>query len=252
MKAMLIGGAGFVGKHLAIHLANTYGWEIVITGLPEEREAIERSSLGRFIPVNILEKGQIQAVLEQERPHYIFHLAAQSSVARSWKNPQATIDVNVKGCANLLDAIHSVEIYDPKILLIGSGDEYGRLPASCRSGKSPSVLQAVTALMGTRLVLQPDTFLKYTIRAIWQREWKSVRYSVQLRQATFAEKLRFQAMLSSCWAVRLDGTAAAVQLVLPSPIPLNRWNPAVQKYKRGTLRKNANYSGCSVTRMSPR
>ena len=51
MKAMLIGGAGFVGKHLAIHLANTYGWEIVITGLPEEREAIERSSLGRFIPV---------------------------------------------------------------------------------------------------------------------------------------------------------------------------------------------------------
>lgn len=81
MKAMLIGGAGFVGKHLAIHLANTYGWEIVITGLPEEREAIERSSLGRFIPVNILEKGQIQAVLEQERPHYIFHLAAQSSVA---------------------------------------------------------------------------------------------------------------------------------------------------------------------------
>ena len=35
MKAMLIGGAGFVGKHLAIHLANTYGWEIVITGLPE-------------------------------------------------------------------------------------------------------------------------------------------------------------------------------------------------------------------------
>ena len=72
MKAMLIGGAGFVGKHLAIHLANTYGWEIVITGLLEEREAIERSSLGRFIPVNILEKGQIQAVLEQERPHYIF------------------------------------------------------------------------------------------------------------------------------------------------------------------------------------
>ena len=53
MKAMLIGGAGFVGKHLAIHLANTYGWEVVITGLPEEREAIERSSLGRFVPVNI-------------------------------------------------------------------------------------------------------------------------------------------------------------------------------------------------------
>ena len=132
MKAMLIGGAGFVGKHLAIHLANTYGWEIVITGLPEEREAIERSSLGRFVPVNILEKGQIQAVLEQERPHYIFHLAAQSSVARSWKNPQATIDVNIKGCANLLDAIRSIEIYDPKILLIGSGDEYGRLPEGIR------------------------------------------------------------------------------------------------------------------------
>lgn len=128
MKAMLIGGAGFVGKHLAIHLANTYGWEIVITGLPEEQETITRSNLGRFAPLNILEKGQIQALLEQERPHYIFHLAAQSSVAVSWKSPQATIDVNIKGCANLLDAIRSIDIYDPKILLVGSGEEYGRLP----------------------------------------------------------------------------------------------------------------------------
>ena len=48
MKAMLIGGAGFVGKHLAIHLANTYGWEIVITGLPEEREAILPHSLKKI------------------------------------------------------------------------------------------------------------------------------------------------------------------------------------------------------------
>ena len=116
MKAMLIGGAGFVGKHLAIHLANTYGWEIVITGLPEEREAIERSSLGRFIPVNILEKGQIQAVLEQERPHYIFHLAAQSSVARSWKNPQATIEhqglCELAGCHSFHRNLRPKDIID--------------------------------------------------------------------------------------------------------------------------------------------
>ena len=178
MKAMLIGGAGFVGKHLAIHLANTYGWEIVITGLPEEREAIERSSLGRFIPVNILEKGQIQAVLEQERPHYIFHLAAQSSVARSWKNPQATIDVNIKGCANLLDAIRSVEIYDPKILLIGSGDEYGRLPDGIRvvsettlpcPGNPYAMTKAAQTMLGLCPCL-PDAYCSgKTVQSHWAR-----------------------------------------------------------------------------------
>jgi GDP-4-dehydro-6-deoxy-D-mannose reductase len=132
MKAMLIGGSGFVGKHLALHLASSYDWEIVITGLPGEREDVEHNGVGRFVPLNIMEKEQIQALLEKERPQYIFHLAAQSSVAASWASIDNTIDINIKGSTNLLEAIRAVKVYDPKILMIGSGEEYGRLPEGTR------------------------------------------------------------------------------------------------------------------------
>jgi GDP-4-dehydro-6-deoxy-D-mannose reductase len=53
-------------------------------------------------------------------------LAAQSSVAVSWKNPALTIDVNIKGTLNLLEAIKEAD-NPPKLLLIGSSDEYGMI-----------------------------------------------------------------------------------------------------------------------------
>lgn len=156
MKAMLIGGSGFVGTHLAAHLQQTYDWEIVMTGLPQDQETVEKNGLGRFVPLDILNKQQIQKLLLQERPQYIFHLAAQSAVGLSWKAPQKTIDVNLKGCANLLDAVRDVEIYDPKILLIGSGEEYGRLPEGVRivpetTALSPGNPYAVTKAAQTML-----------------------------------------------------------------------------------------------------
>lgn len=60
------------------------------------------------------------------RPDYIFHLAAQSSVALSWRNPQLTVDVNIKGSLNLLEALRQLD-YKPRVLMIGSGEEYGHV-----------------------------------------------------------------------------------------------------------------------------
>ena len=65
-------------------------------------------------------------MLETVRPDYIFHLAAQSSVSVSWKNPALTIDVNIKGAVNMLDAVRELD-YKPRVLLIGSGEEYGHI-----------------------------------------------------------------------------------------------------------------------------
>ena len=62
------------------------------------------------------------------------HLAAQSSVAYSWKNPTLTIDVNIKGCVNLLDAVRQLD-KKPRVLLIGSGEEYGHI----KEGECPIV-----------------------------------------------------------------------------------------------------------------
>lgn len=82
--------------------------------------------------LNILNKDEIVALLYEVRPDYIFHLAAQSSVSVAWKNPGLTIDINVKGSVNLMDAVREL-FYKPRVLLIGSGEEYGHI----REGETP-------------------------------------------------------------------------------------------------------------------
>ena len=44
----------------------------------------------------------------------------------SWKKPQETVDINIKGAINLFDALREVD-YKPRILVIGSGEEYGQI-----------------------------------------------------------------------------------------------------------------------------
>lgn len=125
MKALIIGGGGFVGRYLAEHLIRERGWETAMTKLPSEFVTVPDCEI---YPLDILDKDAIQALLVRQLPDVIFHLAAQSSVSYSWKNPQLTTDVNVRGCLNLLDAVRELEGYTPRILLIGSGEEYGALP----------------------------------------------------------------------------------------------------------------------------
>ncbi len=123
MKSLIIGGAGFVGAYLIRHLKEDLRQEVVVTKMPQEK--IEAEDVAVY-DLNILEKDSIVNLLQEVHPDYIFHLAAQSSVAVSWKNPQLTVDVNVKGGVNLLEALRELD-YKPRVLLIGSGEEYGHI-----------------------------------------------------------------------------------------------------------------------------
>ena len=119
MKALIIGAAGFVGKYLIDHLVDE-GWDVAATRLPSE-------TIDTHVPVHeldILEPDSIAALLEETKPECIFHLAAQSSVAVSWEQPALTVDVNIKGAVNLLEAVRGMA-KPSRVLLIGSGEEYG-------------------------------------------------------------------------------------------------------------------------------
>lgn len=123
MKAFIIGGAGFVGKYLIDHLRNDLKWSVGVSKLPSEQ--LDRNDVEIF-DLNILKKADIEKLFKKIRPDYIFHLAAQSSVSLSWKDPALTVDVNIKGAVNVLDAIRTLD-YKPRVLLIGSGEEYGHV-----------------------------------------------------------------------------------------------------------------------------
>ena len=122
MKALIVGAAGFVGSYLIQHLTTTYDWEIHATKLPNENLSVSDIHVH---DLNILNIDEIRELFTKLKPDYIFHLAAQSSVALSWNNPQITVDINIKGTLNILDTIRSLDDYSPRILLIGSGEEYG-------------------------------------------------------------------------------------------------------------------------------
>lgn len=127
-KGLVIGAAGFVGDYL-INEMHENGMEVYATKLPHEKFENPYASVR---DLDIMDKEAIVALLFEVRPDYIFHLAAQSSVGLAWKNPGLTVDVNIKGSLNVMDAVREL-FYKPRVLLIGSGEEYGHI----RPGETP-------------------------------------------------------------------------------------------------------------------
>lgn len=127
-KGLVIGAAGFVGNYLLQEMHDS-GMECYATKLAHEK--FENAN-AKVYDLDIMNKDDIVALLMEVRPDYIFHLAAQSSVGLAWKNPGLTVDVNIKGSLNVMDAIREL-YYKPKVLLIGSGEEYGHI----RPGETP-------------------------------------------------------------------------------------------------------------------
>ena len=123
MKALVIGGGGFVGPYLVRHLTDDLGYKVTVTKTVKETLTMDNATVRNL---DILDMEQIRTLLEEEKADYLFHLAAQSSVAYSWKNPTLTVDVNIKGCVNLLEAVKDAD-EKPRVLLIGSGEEYGHI-----------------------------------------------------------------------------------------------------------------------------
>ncbi len=120
MKKVLITGAGgFVGKYL-IDIFKKDNYEILACDI-NKKENFDSDI--RYEDMDILNKNMINPILKDFKPDYLINLAAISSVGLSWKIPNKTVEVNVIGTINLLEAVHTY-CPDCKILLIGSSEEY--------------------------------------------------------------------------------------------------------------------------------
>ena len=107
MKVVIVGASGFVGGYLTREL-ETAGHSVVQADLPE---------------LDLLNAGQVDALIEGTTPDAVVNLVAISSVGASWKCPADTISVNVNGTLNLLEAVRK-HTPQAKTLLIGSAEEY--------------------------------------------------------------------------------------------------------------------------------
>lgn len=121
-KALITGVNGFVGRYLAEYLL-TQDVEVIGTYRNQihDEDKVEKTE---YYKLDVLNQEELGEIIVKTEPDYIFNLAAQSSAAISWKNPQKTMEVNINGTINLLQSIRGIGL-SPRILLVGSSEEYG-------------------------------------------------------------------------------------------------------------------------------
>lgn len=105
MRALITGVAGQDGTLLTSEL-KAHGFEIFGTKLPFEKLSPEHEiDTSNIRELDVSDQSQCQQVLTELQPDVIFHFAAISSVGISWAEPALTMHINVRGTANLIEAI---------------------------------------------------------------------------------------------------------------------------------------------------
>jgi GDP-4-dehydro-6-deoxy-D-mannose reductase len=123
MKALVTGISGFVGLHLAEHLAGAGDQVIGIS-----RHAPVRS-VGLHVAADVLDRARLGEIVCQFRPDVVYHLAAQPNVAASFRDPAGTWRVNVEGTRILYDAIRDTGARC-RVVFVSSAAVYGDAPSA--------------------------------------------------------------------------------------------------------------------------
>ncbi len=137
MKNIIItGGAGFIGSHVVRLFVNKYSEYHIINvdvltyaGNLENLSDIENSPNYTFERVDIVDAEAVDTLFDTYKPEGVIHLAAESHVDRSIKDPLAFVRTNILGTVNLLNSfkrIHS-DFEGKRFYHISTDEVYGTL-----------------------------------------------------------------------------------------------------------------------------
>ena len=188
MKVLVTGVAGFIGMHCARRLLargdEVIGIDNLTSYYPVELKRARLAQIGggknfSFEQADVADSGATQRIFEAARPDAVLHLAAQAGVRYSLDNPDAYVQANLVGFANLLEACRR---HPPRHLLYASSSSvYGnsdKLPWSeAADVDRPVSLYAATkksnelmAHVYSHLFGLPATGLRYfTVYGPWGR-----------------------------------------------------------------------------------
>ncbi len=124
-KALITGGAGFIGSHLAERLLKD-GQEVVVvdnlsTGSLKNIEGFKSNPKFDFVEGDILNAGLMEELVEQSE--IVYHLAAAVGVKLIAEQPVHTIETNITGTEVVLDVVNK---FGKKILIASSSEVYGK------------------------------------------------------------------------------------------------------------------------------
>ncbi len=122
LRVLITGATGFAGGHLirALKAEGPSSFEIFGTAFPDPPSPSE----GRLFSLDLRSEQAVVELMGEVRPDWIVHLAAVSNVRRSWQMRRETIETNVLGTQNLLEAVRR-SAPGARVLFVSSSDVYG-------------------------------------------------------------------------------------------------------------------------------
>ena len=134
-NVLITGITGMVGSHLADYLLKKTNWNIY--GLCRWRSPLDnvehllplandKNSKIKFVNADLNDYSSLIKAVEVSKPNYIFHLAAQSYPLTSFVEANITLDTNIIGTYNLLNAVKQLKI-NPLIHVCSSSEVFGRV-----------------------------------------------------------------------------------------------------------------------------
>jgi len=126
-RILITGDSGFKGSWLALWL-NKLGAKVTGISLPprSERDLFFRCKLSEVIThidLDIRDYEKVSTIFSKINPEFVFHLAAQSLVSLSYKDPIQTFSTNVMGTVHVLEACRRLSSM-PKIINVTSDKCY--------------------------------------------------------------------------------------------------------------------------------
>ena len=111
-KVLVTGHNGFKGSWLCLWL-NKLGAKVTGIGLPSQNEnsffkANKISKLVEDLTLDIRDLSSLNDLIIKNQPDFVFHLAAQALVRKSYKDPLETWSTNLVGTLNILESLRSL------------------------------------------------------------------------------------------------------------------------------------------------
>ena len=134
---LITGITGQVGSQLADYiLENTdldvvgmMRWQEPLDNLYHLTDRINKKDRISLYYADLNDSGSVRDMIEKVQPRYISHLAAQSYPKTSFDIPIETLQTNIIGTANLLEAVRHIANYDPIVHVCSSSEVYGKAPS---------------------------------------------------------------------------------------------------------------------------
>lgn len=112
-KVLVTGHTGFKGSWLCTWLLNlgakVVGYSIDIPTQPSLFESLELEKKISHHIGDLADYEKLSSIIRKEKPDFVFHLAAQAIVSKSYADPLYTLKTNIMGTAHVLEALRPVD-----------------------------------------------------------------------------------------------------------------------------------------------